>query len=861
MIETMQQGWKPEEITEILHPYVKEWFFSKFKTYSPPQLYGVMDVHLRNNILISAPTGSGKTITAFLSIINELVTLADKKQLEDKVYAIYISPLKALSRDIEVNLNKPLTEITAIAKKNGKDLDLRVGLRTGDTTQKEKAKMLRKTPHILVTTPESLAIMLGSPRFSEKMHNIQWCIIDEIHSLAENKRGVHLTLSVERLQHLSMYMARVGLSATVAPLEEIAKFLVGNNKPCKIANVQYLKTFDLQVMSPLPDLMNVTEKKLHQSLYNTLDQLIQTHKTTLVFTNTRAGTERVVHHLKETFPKNYTENIAAHHGSLSKTHRHEIENNLREGKLKVVVCSTSLELGIDIGYIDLVICLGSPKSVARLLQRSGRAGHSLHEVVKARMIVMDRDDLLECSVMLKAAIEKKIDLIHIPRGCLDVLAQHIYGLAIQQRWNIDELFTLIKQSYCYENLTRKDFMDVINYLAGTYASLEERHIYAKIWYDETTKELGKKGKIARLIYMTNIGTIPDESHVLVKIKEDVVGTIDESFLERLKRGEVFLLGGNTYEFLFARGMVAQVRAAPEKKPTVPSWFSEMLPLSFDLAMEIQRFRRYMHDHFEQKNTKKDIMKFINTYLYINDNAAEAIYNYFWEQYHYLEIPHDRKLLIEHYHEDKKKYVVFHTLYGRRVNDVLSRAVAYAVGKMHNRDVELGFNDNGFYIASERSIQVVRAFELLTAEHLRAIMEKAIEKSEVLKRRFRHCAARSLMILREYKGHRKNVGRQQVSSMILMSAVRRISDDFPILKEARREVLEDLMDIEHATQIIKQIHDKTLEVKEVTTRLPSPFAFTIVLESYMDIMKMEDKLEFLKRMHTMVLAKIGKTVGA
>ncbi|MDO8628509.1 MAG: ATP-dependent helicase [Nanoarchaeota archaeon] len=857
MITTIEQPTSQEELGTILHPYVKEWFFSQFKQFSEPQLYGVMDVHLRNNILISAPTGTGKTLTAFLSIINELVQLADKEQLEDRVYAVYISPLKALSRDVEKNLQEPLAAIKKIAEQQGKKLDIRVGLRTGDTTAAEKAKMLRKTPHILVTTPESLALMLTSFKFAEKLHNVNWVIIDEIHSIAENKRGVHLSLSLERLNHISPYMSRVGLSATVAPIENIARYLVGNNRTCKIANVQHLKKFDIQVMSPLPDLINTTDKKLHDALYAMIDTLVETHKTTLIFTNTRAGTERVVHHLKDRFPKKYTENIAAHHGSLSKQHRHEIENNLREGKLKAVVCSTSLELGIDIGFIDLVICLGSPKSVARLLQRIGRAGHQLHSQVKGRMIVMDRDDLVECSVLLKSAMEKKIDRIHIPQGCLDVLAQQIYGMVIQERWDIEALYNLIKQSYSYEKLTYHDYMEVMKYLAGHYVDLQDRHIYAKIWIDEETKQVGKKGKIARLLYMTNIGTIPDESHVIVKIGDIAIGNIDEAFLEKLKRGEIFVLGGNTYEFLFARGMVAQVRAAPERKPTVPSWFSEMLPLSYDLAVDIQKFRRYMQDQLENKQTKKATLEFIHNYLYVDNNAAEAIYNYFWEQYNYSELPHDKKLLIEYYNEEKKKYVIFHSLYGRRVNDVLSRAVAYAIGKLQKKDVELGFNDNGFFIASDRPIQVLRAFELLNPDQLYQIMERAIEKSEILKRRFRHCAGRALMILREYKGHRKKVGRQQVSSMILLAAVRRISEDFPILKEARREVLEDLMDIHHAIDILKQIKEGTIELKERTTPLPSPFALHLVLQGYTDIMKMEDKLEFLKRMHTMILAKIGK----
>ncbi len=852
----MKSPYKEEELIEILHPFVKEWFFNTYKSFSLPQLYGVMEVHLKNNILVSAPTGGTKTLTAFLSIINELVNLADKGQLKDQIYAVYLSPLKALSNDISVNLEKPLDAIIEIAKKHGKELDIRVGLRTGDTSAADKQRMLRKPPHIIVTTPESLAIILSSYKFVDLLKDVNWCIVDEIHSLAENKRGVHMSISLERLQHISPYMARIGLSATVAPIEEIVKFLVGD-RDCKIANVGLIKKFDLKVLSPVKDLIDVTEDQMHNSLYNLIDELIQQHKTTLIFTNTRAGTERVVHHLKTKFPSKYTENIGAHHGSLSKRHRLEIENNLRAGKLKAVVCSTSLELGIDIGYIDLVLCLGSPKSVARFLQRCGRSGHSLHETVKGRVIVLDRDDLVECSVLLKNALEKKIDKIHIPTNCLDVLAQQIDGMAVADKWKLEDVYKLIKRSYCYKDLNKKDFMEVINYLAGSFASLEDRHIYAKIWYDEAQGVIGRKGKLGRVIYMTNIGTIPDETSVKVKVGEHVIGTIDEAFLEKLKPRDVFVLGGNTYEFKFARGMTAQVSAAEGKKPTVPSWFSEMLPLSFDLALDICRFRRLVEDKFVNKSSKKEIINFINSHLYVDENAANAIYEYMREQYLYAKLPTDKRLLIEFYNEDNKKYVVFHSLYGRRVNDVLSRAIAYALSRLQHKDVEIGINDNGFYLASTNNMQAVRALTLLEPKELRKVMDKAIERTEVLKRRFRHCATRSLMILRQYKGHVKKVGRQQVSSMILMSAVKRISEDFCILKEARREVLEDLMDIENATKVLQEIKDGKLKVEQITTTIPSPFGLNLVLQGYTDIMKMEEKLEFLKRMHQMVLAKIGK----
>lgn len=854
----------PEEVKKILNPLVEKWFFSKFKEFSLPQLYGVMEVHSRNNILISAPTGSTKTLTAFLSVLNELVDSSQKGILEDRVYCIYISPLRALSRDIERNLLEPLAEMEKLARK---ELGIRVGVRTSDTTQAEKAKMLKKPPHILITTPESLAILLSTIKFKEKLRTTEWCIIDEVHALADNKRGVHLSLSLERLNLLAPGMCRVGLSATIAPLEDIANYLVGVGRDCKIIDVQFVKKLDLAVLSPVEDLINTDYEKLGKKLYALIDSLIQTHKTTLIFTNTRSGTERVVHHLKTHFPNNYYEIhegppqkvaslIGAHHGSLSREHRFMIEDALKAGELKAVVSSTSLELGIDIGYIDLVICLGSPKSVARFLQRAGRAGHKMHEIVKGDLIVMDRDDLVECSVLLKHAIEKKIDRINIPKNCADVLAQQIIGIALEQVWNAKDVFKLFRKSYCYKDISWHDYDEILSYLAGEYAALEDRHVYAKIWYDRETGNIGRKGKGTRIIYMTNIGTIPDESGITVKIGNRKIGTIDEGFLEKMKPGDRFVLGGDVYQFKFARGTVAQVSSASGQKPTIPSWFSESLPLSFDLAMGIQRFRKNVSDMMTRGSEKDEIIAFIEKNLYVPNKTAVAIYNYLYEQHRYIGIPHETEIILEHYKEEKTRFEVFHTLYGRRVNDVLSRVVAYAVHRLHHVDVDIGISDNGFVLSSTKMFDAMAALRLIKSNEIRKVAKYAIENSEALKRKFRHCASRGLMILREYKGHRRMVGRQQTASMVLLAAVRRISDNFVMLKEARREVLQDQMDIDNAERIIKAIEEKKIKIKEVRTDVPSPFAFNLIAQGYSDIMKMEDKAEFLKRMHQMVLAKVA-----
>ncbi len=868
-----------KEILLALDPLVKEWFFSHFKEFSLPQLYGVMPICERKNILISAPTGGTKTLTAFLSIINYLIILARKNELENKVYCVYISPLKALSNDIFVNLEKPLKEIKELAKKKKIKLqNIRVAVRTGDTATKAKSDMLRKPPHILITTPESFAIILTTKKFIEKFSTVEYIILDEIHALACNKRGTHLNLSVERLEELSnIAPVRIGLSATIAPIEEIAKYLVGyakqddkwKEKNCLVADVNFVKKMDLKSLSPISDLIDTTAKEMQQGLYSLLDELIQKHNTSLIFTNTRSATERVINHLKEMFPKNYQaveETIGAHHSSLSKALRFKIEQQLREGKLKAVVTSTSLELGIDIGYVDLVILLGSPKSVARVLQRTGRAGHRIHNISKGRLVVLDRDDLVECSVMLKEALEKKIDKIQIPTCCLDVLAQQIYGMAIQKKWNVEELLNLIRKSYCYHDLSREDFLSVLSYLAGEYSGLETKHVYGKIWYDLKTGELGKRGRLARMIYMTNIGTIPEESFVTVVIaypkdrKEEKIGFIDEAFLERLKKGDVFVLGGYKYQFLYSKGMKAYVNASVIRPPTIPSWFSEMLPLSFDLAMAIQHFRKLIDDLFRKNKSEREIKKFINSYLYLDKRAINAIYNYFYEQYHYAKIPHESKLLLERYKdENDKSYVIFHSLYGRRVNDALSRAVAYIAGKHGRRDIEIGINDNGFFLASYSPMQVEKALKLLSEkpEALKEILEQAIERTEVFKRRFRHCATRSLMILRRYKGEGKSVGKQQLKSHFLLAAVKKISQDFPILRETRREILEDLMDIKNATEILKRIKDGKIKTEVIYNDIPSPFSFNLITQGHADLLKIESKIEFLKRMHQKILEKISQ----
>lgn len=854
-IEFVEQC-KKEEVVGLLNPLVKEWFFGKFEDFSKTQLYSVKRIHDRRNLLVSAPTGGTKTLSAFLSILNYLVDISVKNELEDRIYAVYCSPLKALSNDIYVNLIRPLEEINELAEKKGVKMQtIRVGLRTGDTTQSERAKMARKAPHILVTTPESLAIVLTSPKTVEQLKFVEFVVVDEIHALT-NKRGVYLSLTLERLCNFSdIDPVRIGLSATIAPIEEIARFLVGSGRDCLIAEVKLMKKIEISLDYPGEDIFDAESFEKQKKLYDILDEIIDNNRTTLIFTNTRAATERIIHYLEVHFPGKYTGLIGAHHSSMSKETRFSIEDRLRKGELKVVVSSTSLELGIDIGSIDKVVLIRSPKSVSRALQRIGRAGHKLHDNPKGEFVVLDRDDMIECSVMMKSMVEKKIDRVHIPRNSLDILAQQIYGMAISRIWDVDELLEVIRKSYCYSSLTKEDFFSVISYLSGDYA-LEHRHVYAKIWYDPEEKKIGKKGKLARVIYLTNIGTIPDEGFIEVVIQSPIerrgfsVGKIDEAFLEKMKKGDVFVLGGNKYQFMYTRGMKAYVRSDVAKKVTIPSWFSETLPLSFDVAEDIGAFRRKVE---ERLGNKKECQEFIESYVYCTNKISKEIYNYFLEQKKFSEIPHDKKLLIEKFKEEKE-FLVVHSLYGRRINDVLGRVFAFAAGRLRHRDVEMGINDNGFYISAEK-LDENKILEFFLKNDLEKVLKEAIEKTEILKRRFRHCASRSLMILKNYKGREKSVGRQQMHSGLLFSAVKRLSNEFPILMEARREVLEDLMDIRGAESIKKRIKDGRIKVRVIRTPMVSPFGLNLIMQGRLDLLKMEDRVSFLKRMHELHLKVI------
>ncbi len=1024
-ITFVEEEYSDREIFSLLRPYIVEWFKSKYGTFTPPQRKTIPEIKKGNNVLISSPTGTGKTLAAFLGILDDLFRLAEKDELENKIYVVYVSPLRALNNDMRRNLIEPLSEIEKLCENQGYGrLKIRVAVRTSDTSPYEKQKMLKKPPHILITTPESFAIALVAPKFRKLLKDVRWVIVDEIHELCSSKRGVHLSLSIERLEHyVGKPLIRIGLSATIAPLIEVAKFLVGydsSNKPrkCRIVDARFAKPLRIKVISPLRDIVYASAEEINEAIYSTLVKIINEHRTTLVFTNTRSATERVVYKLRKIFKSNGVldaDLIEAHHSSLSRNIRLAVEEKLKQGLLKSVVCvspdsmvltingwkkikemqrhdgvycldlkdlklkpssfdrilardyqgkgylietslgygikctpdhkflvlkdnklswktaeelntgdhvaiartvniglkgkhgglttlktlslgdiffdeivkkgiinlnevcslvntsmgnyvvngfvckncSTSLELGIDIGYIDVVVLLSSPKSVSRLLQRVGRSGHKLRNLSKGFLIVVDRDDLVECTVLAKVALERKIDNVSIPKNALDVLAQHIVGMALEKKWKIKEAYELVKRSYNYHNLSFNDFMSVLRYLSGAYEELKSMKVYAKIWVVEKEGVFGRRGRgKTRMIYYMNSGTIPDEAKItVITDKGKYLGTIDEQFLQILVPGDVFVLGGRTYKFVRSYGSLILVREVEGERPTVPSWFSEMLPLSYDSALLIGRFRRTIAKMIDEGVESSRIIDYIAETYNVERKDAESIYKYILEEYLFTEgnVPGDDLILVEVYDEAYRRNIIFHTLYGRRVNDALSRAYGYVLSKIVSENVKITVTDNGFVLTiPRRNTDLKKLLAEVSSKNIASLLKNALKNTELLRRRFRHCAERAFMILKRYMDTEKSVHRLQLSAQNLLKIVETYKD-FPVLKETYREILEDFMDISNAINVLKNIEKGRIKVKVLSPRnVPSPFAHNMLLQGYSDIVLMEDRRTMLLKLHKRVM---------
>ncbi len=854
MITKVDRRASTEEILALMHPVVSEWFRGKFGEVTEAQAMAVPLIHSRENVLVSSPTGSGKTLTAFLSILNELILKAADGQLEDRIYAVYVSPLKALANDINENLLKPLAEISGMFRARGlAPPEVRVAVRTGDTLQSERQRQARTPPHIFITTPESLALVLSTPVFSKRFAGVDYLIIDEVHEVCDSKRGVALSVAIERLQsYCPREFVRIGLSATVAPLEEVAEYLVGLEdgrlRDVAVVEVFAQRHLDLRVLCPTKDMTALSFEVVNSKMYDMLNGMIGEHRTTLVFTNTRSGAESVVYKLKE----RGLEDIGTHHGSLSRETRMDVEGSLRNGLLKAVVSSTSLELGIDIGSIDLVVQIGSPKSVAKGLQRIGRAGHQYGGTSKGRIVVFEPDDLVECAVLCRAAHRKAIDRVTIPSNSLDVLAQVLVGMSVERKWDADEAYALIKRSYCYKNLTRPQFESVLRYLGAKDAF---EGVYSKLWYDEASRTFGKK-RGSRMIFYLNQGTIPEESdYTVFSERGSPVGSLSEKFVERLSQGDIFVLGGRSYEFLKSKGTKVFVKSASGRKPTVPSWTGEMLPRSFDLSVMVARFRGEMDARLEDVSEPENLSWLMNEFD-VDEGSATTILNYFSEQRLMAKVPTDTRLVIEGYIDASgNRSAIFHFPFGRRVNDALSRAYASALSERLRANVTVSVTDDSFMLTSPKGFVLEDLGRMLRPGSLEETLRRAVKGSELFQQRFRHVATRSFMVLRNYKGKELSIGRQQLRSSRLLDALHEI-DDFPVMSETYEEIMTEVMDLEHAKEVLDSVERGERQLEYLPfSGVPSPFAHNVILVGISDIVLMEDRSMLLRELHRKVLARV------
>ncbi|MFC7202044.1 ATP-dependent helicase [Haloferax namakaokahaiae] len=879
-----------EDVLDLLEPAVSEWWVDQFGEYvpgnggffTPPQRGAIPLIHEEQNALICAPTGSGKTLASFTAIINELFRRERESPdgLDNSVYCLYVSPLKSLANDIHRNLTEPLDGIAELAEKRGEEINLRHAIRHGDTSSSDRQKMLTETPHILNTTPETLAILLNSPKFKEKLRTVEYVVVDEIHSLAANKRGTHLSVSLERLEDLAHDSpTRIGCSATVEPLDTVAEYLVGyeNGDPrdYEIVDTRFVRDFDIELECPTDDLIGTPRSVVQTRFYDRLHELIDSHTNTLVFTNTRSGAERVLHNLRENFSAYDETNSGCHHGSLSKERRQEIESQLKAGELSVVTTSTSLELGIDMPHIDLVVQIGSPKSVASLLQRVGRAGHRLGQTVEGRVIALDRDELVECAVMLKRAEEGFVDRVFIPEGAFDVASQQVYGMAINGIRRESDLRETLSRAYPYRNFSDAQFERLFRYLTADYDGLEDKNVYAKIWRDTNDAPdgehhyeefavgeplIGKRGRMARVIYMTNIGTIPDSftCDVIVRGQDSWVGTLDEGYLDTLEKGDVFVLGGDHFAYRYRRGSKVYVDRTA-KRPTVPSWFSERLPLSYDLGREIAGFQADLLDKLTDSGPPA-VRNWLREFP-LDEHSVRALTRMFDEQVRYAgpeSVATNERIVVEEElnRETYRRHYYVHCTFGRQFNDGLSRLVAYHCANQTNANVQVAVADNGFSLSMplNRKVDLKRIIDSLSPESVVEDLRAAVDGTDLLKRYFRINATRSLMILKRYKGYEKSAAQQQVSSEMLLSFAQEV-EEFAVMEETYREILEDKLNVDAIEDALEamQAGEMCVVQREVTTPTPRAFGLATLMAS--DVVLAEDESAALREFHERVHAEI------
>ena len=829
-------------ILSSFHPVVADWFRSHFKAPSEAQGLAWPAIQAGQSTLIAAPTGSGKTLAAFLAVIDQLVKQGLESSLPEQTQVLYVSPLKALSNDIHKNLELPLTGIgMALLEASLPGIVIRSQTRTGDTSQAERAAMKKFHPHILVTTPESLFILLTSESGREMLKTVRSVIVDEIHALAGNKRGAHLMLSLERLNQLTEKPpVRIGLSATQKPLTTIAHYLNGNrNVPCTIIDTGHVRQRDLLVeviSSPLEAMM---ANEVWTEIYDRLEQLINEHHTTLIFVNTRRLAERASAALADRLGEAA---VTAHHGSLAKEHRLSAENRLKKGQLKALVATASLELGIDIGDVDLVCQLGSPHSIAAFLQRVGRSGHSLGAIPKGRLFPLSRNDLLECAALLAAIAKDQLDTIRIPDFPLDVLSQQIVAEVACREWSETELYQALTLAWPYRSLTRDQFSAVVKMLSDGYHTRRGRR--GAYLHRDVVHGVLRPRKGARLTAIMNGGAIPDQFDydVIMQPEGLFIGTLNEDFAFESIPGDIFQLGNSSYRMLKIEQGKVFVEDAHGQPPNIPFWFGEAPGRSFELSSAVSDLTATIDQLLE--TSEEAARKFINRELALPPAAAEQLYQYLATAKAALTVlPTFNTIIFERFFDEiGDMHFVIHSVYGSRVNKAWGLALRKRFCRRFNFELQAAADENNIVLSlgPTHSFPLREPADYLQAETVQTVLTQALLAAPMFPTRWRWVANTALAIPRNRAGKKVPAPFQRNDAEDLMAVIfpdqlacfenlagDREIPDHPLVEQTLWDCLHELMDIDGLKQVLTGIENSSIQIITRDLTSPSPMAQEII----------------------------------
>ena len=832
----------------------------------------------RRTHLICSPTGTGKTLAAFLPVMSRLAELRDRDELFARTYVLYLSPLRALGYDVEHNVRRPLREMGLLERPNSerarvrrgriREQFVRTGVRTSDTPTEERRLMMARPPHILMTTPESLALMLAMESYRKNLRAVDTVIVDEVHALAGNKRGSYLSLCLESLEELvAAPLARVGLSATVAPLDRVARFLAGAERPCAIVDKRGLRAIRLQISAPFSGATATLAKVAERCV-----ELGADVRTQLVFTNVRSQAERMAHEMAlleapldpehapvaivnpDSVPRPRTDRrIGIHHSALERSVRHRTEAELRAGLLHTVVCSSSLELGVDIGYIDRVCIVGGARGMTPTLQRVGRAGHRPGAGADGVVVAQDRDDIIEAAATRRCIHEGVLEELAIPEAPLDVLAQWlVMSVCYDRRLPIADALALARRAEPYRNLREDDLRSVVGYLSGGGVGLDEAHVRRLGADDVAVYGLGRDVCAA---FFENVGTIPDESQVLVSSSgSGAIGKVSEAFAAELREGDVFLISGRTFRVKEIRAGGVRVEAFAAR-PNVPVWSSHIKGVPYVLAREIAGLRAGLAARLASGGATLALDWLAERYALEGPEATHAI-RYIAQQMAISAVPPPGDALIEIYRMDGRQTAAFHTCAGRRTNEALARIVAARLFAEIRANTQITTDDNGFLIGLPPSKSLPDAVwaGLLHARDIERDLLAGLGGSNLLRSQFRHVASNGLLVLRRAGGRTLRRSGVRWNAHKIFDRIFEADPSFPLVRETVRFVTTDLLDGPGARDYLRALPG---EPRVVHPPAASPFAFGIVSSTFGDSIVMDERTNMVEALHERVLAILGE----